>query len=282
MSKPLSTVASVGITFLVTLLLNTAMNYYSSDKGTVGISRSIPIGGKLVTVVTIENYTKEFLDGVALEVPVAVSLASLFSDAPVKLSEESQTHAGSTRLVRVDQINPRLVTRIFVPVPAGVEGSQIRIANAEASGVSLRRDDELQSPLRKALLDALVVAAIYALLALAAVYYMKRENKALEKRVDALSTQAEGWRSEIKGIETRVTKQRLLLQARLFDYAKELEYWRTTIRTLLLKAGAEKSSVDTLISDVTKSLGTHGTREPAEGFEAIRVAAGWLAEAERK
>jgi hypothetical protein len=281
LNNSFNTIVSVGITFIVTLVLNSALNYYASDRGTIGISRSVPIEGKSLTVVTIENYSREFLDGVALEIPTSIPLENLFSDTPVMFVDAPLPHQAKSRSVRINQISPRLVTRVFIPAPIGASSPLIRIANPEASGVSLRRDDELESPLRKAVLSALVVAVLYAVFTLVNAFISRRDTKALRGEVEGLSSQAKRLSSRVNDVETRAAKHRLLLQARLFDYSKELEHWRNAFKTLVLSSGGKSNSAEAAIREVTKMLGTHGTREPAEGFESIRVAAGWLSDIER-
>lgn len=282
MDKPLGTVTSVGITFLVTLLLNTGLNYYTGDRGTIGVSRLIPVEDKVLRVVTIENYSKEFLDGVALEIPASVSLKSLVTDTPVVITETPQTSNGANRLVKIGQISPRLVTRIIIPATADALTLPVRVLNAEATGLSLRHDDQLVSPMLRALISAFIIAAITAAAVFFAIRYFERKLKATDEKMDSLLTNYDRLRSRSDDIQNRLAKQRLLLQARLFDFSKELDYWRNTIKTILLNSGADNRTTDSIIQFVTKTLGTFGTQEPAGSFESVRMVAGWLAEAERE
>lgn len=87
MSKPLSTAGSVIVTFLTTLILNAGINYWSSDKGAISVGQPLDLDGRTVVVVSIENYTNEFMQGIALELPVSVPLSSVVADSPVKLTE---------------------------------------------------------------------------------------------------------------------------------------------------------------------------------------------------
>jgi hypothetical protein len=281
LTKPLSTVASVGITFIVTLVLNTLLNYYSSDRGTIGVSRSVPIDGKTFTVVTIENYSRDFLDGIAIEIPSDVSTPSLFSDTPITVTDAPHSHKAATRIVKVGQVSPRLVTRIFIPSSTTQPSGLVRIANTEASGVSFRRDDELESPLKKALVPALVIATLYAIFAFASTYLARRETKDARDDLDRMKKEIDAIRTKMDVASGNLAKQRILLQARLFDYSKELSFWRNAVKALLLDSGASKKTSEAILRKVTETLGTHGTSEPADGFSSIRIAAGWLAEIER-
>jgi hypothetical protein len=63
--------------------------------------------------------------------------------------------------------------------------------------------------------------------------------------------------------------------ARLSDYAKELSFWRDTIRKILVEQGQTLKDTDTIINNVTKSLKTYSTKalEDIESFESIKIAA---------
>lgn len=281
MSQTLSTVVSVAITFVVTLALNTTVNYYASDRGTIGISKPIPIEGKTITVLSIENYSRDFVEGLAIELPATVPITALISDAPVTFTDTPAPHQGSSRVVKVNQISPRLITHIYIPTPSTTNTPAIRALNLDAMGLTIRHDEELEPPLRKALFSGLIVASIYAIFAFGITYYTKREIKPLREQIEVLKSKTEGIRPKIAKMESRITKQRLLMQARLFDYSKELNFWRNTFRTLVLKGHGDTKAADEAIETVTKTLKTHGTNASMNHFEEIKVAAAWLVQAEQ-
>ena len=311
MSTAQNTILPVLLTFLITFGLNTAINYYSSDKGSIGISRPIQVGGKSLTVLTIENYSRDFMNEVAIEIPSALSISELLTDAPVIFTDTPQPYQGRSRVVKLGQISPRLVTRVFIPLPDAASHDLIRVANPDASGLSLRKDDEIESPLRKAALLALLVAVLYAIFTFLSDYYTKQRINSFRLEIENLRKKNDKERAEDKteadelgrnitktreqATETKemlskqvtearemISKQRLLLQARLFDYAKELEFWRNAFRTLILNKSGSAHNADELIKSVTDELKTHGTKASTHQFETIRIAAEWLADAERK
>jgi len=289
MDKSLNTVASVMVTFITTLFLNTAINYFASDRGAVSVSAPITIDGRTVTVVSVENYSAEFLQGVALELPATVPLSAIASDGPVKLSEPPGPYPSGTRLVTLDQLSPRLLTRLFITWPQGAASVTPRIANISAPGLRVRHENELESPLRNALISGLVVAIAYALVTVAVGAYASRRIAQLREELTSVQAKVKEqdernvtFSDKVRKVEARMAKTRLLLQARLFDYAKELDFWRNTMAKLLLAHGGAQKSASDLIDAVTDSLKTFGTREPPRDFEAVRIAAAWLASAERE
>jgi hypothetical protein len=309
LTKFLGPIGSVVITFFVTLILNTALNYYASGKGTIGLSQPIEINSARFVVMAIENQSADFLNGIVIEVPITVATTSIVTD-PAASVEEIASSPGKQKLLKIGQISPRLVSRLFIPIPNGVSGTAVRVVNREASGVKLRQEDQLESPFRSALLSAFVVAVLYALFMGVFAYYVSRESDALKTisddlhmKIDELNKRLESVRSdttrdllasrvdleaeqqatkkEHEHLRALLVKQRLLLQARLFDYSKELDFWRNAVKALLLSSGGEKQSAVELTANVTKTLGTHGTKSSNHSYEAIQVAAKWLTESER-
>lgn len=273
---------SVIVTFIVTWVLGTFAEYATMDKGAVGISRAVPIDGKILSVVTISNYSKEFLNEIALEIPVEVPTNSLFSDTPVTIGDVESKHQGASRLVRVSQVAPRVVTRIFIPTESREAANIVRVANGEAVGVTIRRDDNLESPLKVAQQRAAFVALGYAVVMAILGVFLIREIRELRREAAEARQAADEAKAKMREADARISKVRILLQARLFDYSKELSFWRNAVRQILLKGGADVPKAESVIESVTQSLGTQGTMMKAkEDFQTLRIAAAWLRETEK-
>jgi hypothetical protein len=69
---------------------------------------------------------------------------------------------------------------------------------------------------------------------------------------------------------------RLYLLARIRDYARELDFWRKTISSILLTGGVDKERAESLLKSVTANLGTFGTQGAADDFDGVFAAAKML------
>lgn len=111
----------------------------------------------------------------------------------------------------------------------------------------------------------------------------ERDTTRIERTRSRFRRSLERIRSKAEGIQRdaaqRLTRIRVLLMARLDDYSRELEFWRNTIRKLVLASGEDRKSAEQLLKQVSKSLGTHHTGQ-YEDFEALRVAAKLLTRAD--
>jgi hypothetical protein len=292
LTKTISSVSSVAITFIVTLILNFFVNFYSNDRGVISVSSPVKIGEATLVVVTIENQSKSVLSGLVLEVPSTISLETVSSEPALSLEEISSSSKGLSRLVSISQVRPGHVSRIyFRQTSPGT--SAIRISNPDASGLKIREDDNLESPLRTAFFSALFMAFVYACVQAVFSYDIFKRQKALSQQASDLKerhtreTAENGEKLEVIQQELRqtralITKQRLLLQARLQDYSIELTFWRNSVRSFFLRSSADSKEAEKLIETVTSQLKTHGTRAETErNFESLRLAANWLADAEK-
>lgn len=299
MTSMSNTLISTAVAFVVTLVLNAALNYYSSDMGTVGISKPIVIDGKSVVVLSVENYSRNFIDDLAVEIPKTISVDRISTDSPVVFVDSA--HGPSiTRVVKINQISPRRVTRVLIPVEDQTIFGAIRVVNREAAGLALREDDELESPFRRAVLSASIAATLYALFWVASALHTNKVASGLRDQAGRLRDELEKLqqksrdeleksqqkndevRSEIRELKGRVTKQRILLLARLHDYAKELGFWRNSFKSLVLKSGGKDKRAEEIIEVITQGLGTQGTKDSGHEFETLKVASAWLADVEQR
>lgn len=282
MPKLPSNLLSTVITFFVTLTLNAGLSYFSSEKGTISISRPIILNQKLGVIVAVENYTDHFIDDIVGEVPNRVSISDIVADYPIRLSDSPSLPNQATRMVKIGQIAPRTAVRIIIPIPNTADASTVKIVNANDSGLTVQNDSNLASPIKKALATALMIAVIYTIANLILGYYTDRRIASLEKATDLVRAETSELKRDLGKAKTLTAKQKILLLSRISDYSKELNFWRDTIRALLITRGAEKKSAEQIISGVTESLKTYGTRPSPFRFDEITVVAALLRDSEKE
>ncbi|NPT60492.1 aminotransferase class I/II-fold pyridoxal phosphate-dependent enzyme [Paraburkholderia elongata] len=276
------------VTFIVTLFINTGISYYSGDQGLATIGRPIMLDGKVVLPLALENFSGKSISGLLLQVPEEVGAASVVRDAPVQITSVSDQAGNLTRSIRIDGIEPKTRTNLFVVLRDVTEVPLVRIINADEVGFMFA-DGVPESKLHRAVTYGLVVAGIYTVIAVALGYYFNKIIQSLHKRLDEakenstrLHENSDKLRKELDDLKMMQSKIRILLLSRISDYSKELEFWRNAIKELLVRRGAPASTSDELIKCVTRALKTFGTRRGSDDFDAIVFAAGVLKDAENK
>ena len=295
MEKMWFTISGAFITFFVTWGLTTAISYYSAEKGAMRISPPVSIGGHKYQTISIENYTNDMLDGLVLKVPASTPDAAISSSTLVRLTDlAAQSDA---RTVKVSDIPPRTSTRLFVPVPQSASGDTVAAINSKSIGISVEDSTKLESRLQRNLLGNLASAGLLAIAVGITLYGFKgmveSMSESFEKRAaglqkktnvltEAVDKSSDETRSRAKRLHELLAKQRILLEGRIRDYARELSFWRDTMRAIVLSGGGSPKDADAIQRVVTERLKTYGTRTSDLDFEAVRIASRWLHEDHEK
>lgn len=294
MSTSFDIIKSVIITFIATLTLNSTITYFSSDHGVLNISRPITINNTQSTIITIDNYSDNFINDIYIETTSDLDIKKISTDFPIEIAPTQQTN-NTKKIIKISKINPKTTSRIVIPTTE----ENLRVVNSESAGVTIKHDEKLLSPVEKAIISTILIAAIYATIEGALTYInirnrnklidkvdeFKKEHEEIKKQTEINSKLAE---EKIAAIEKRMKKideiklrQKLLLQARIHDYAKELEFWKNIIKSIVIN-NTDTTTVKNLFKAVTRELNTHGTNDKAMRHDETWIAAQWISEAEKK
>jgi hypothetical protein len=284
MGKYFNITITVLITFILTLTLNTAVEYLNDPKGTVSVSDTTLINGQAYVIVTCANYTDNLINGLLMKTPKTITLSDIFASEPVELVESAITRP-SRRYFQISKIPPHTITRLTIHVVNQEPDILVSVMNAESLGLKFKSEYDLTSHLWSALKNALISAAIYAVI-IFIFYYVHELNrnkiyweiKNIRKEAES---QADFLRKRIEYLEAYYTKMKLLLLARISDYSKELSFWRNTIRLMI--AGKENNkNAEELINQIAESLKTHSPDADNLDQDAVKLVAAWIAEAEKR
>ncbi|WP_322009800.1 hypothetical protein [Paraburkholderia sp. J12] len=289
MSNYVSTIITVVVTFIVTFVLNVISGYFSGYNGELNISNVLSDGENSSVIVSITNYSSKFIDGVTLEIPAGISVKNFRSDSAVRIIDSTPSANLGVGSVKISQITPKHVTTILVSGLGNDSVNSIRLLNASEARLRVKSVNEVNSPLTEAAIPALFVAAIQAIFLTIFSYFSDKRFKEAESRIEELrkdlktaAKEREDLGKRIQKTTTYATKLKILLLGRISDYSKELEFWRNLIKESLLSSGFKELDHDNLIKLVTDTLKTHGTITSLPELDAIKIAAGWLRDEEKK
>lgn len=283
---------TVAVTFLVTLVLRTSIEYFAASKGTVLLGPFTTIQSQIYMPVDIANFRYKPLDNLVLSIPKLTDIPEIVSSSPIQIEEVPDVVGTSDRKrIQISGLEPNQITRLLIPTANQNEAELFRVVNAKQVGLAIEPVEHIQSPivsaLEKELFSAAVTSILFGLLMLGflasgarieerlkeQVQESKQESQALNARVTKLTQNTEEVRKNFYRVK-------VLLFARLSDYSKELDFWRDTIRKILYQTTGENTTSEMVISQVTRTLKTYGTLrgDSVEDFEAIKVLAGILSD----
>lgn len=289
MSKYISTIATLVITFIVTLILNSISSYFGGGSGSVSISHPLQEKNGNIVIVSINNYSSKFIDGVILEVPHEVSSKNFYSDTAVQITDSTSGIGQDNGSVKISQISPRRITTIVISDVKEGTGNSVRAVNAPESGLTLLADDDLETPLHRAIDMALFASIMQAVIVAIGAYYVERRMdqikeslKEIKEKSEEISKQRESLLKEVRDTKGYAAKLRILLLGKISDYSKELDFWRNLIKEITYSGGIRKGDHDKLLHLVKKTLKTYGATDSLPELEEIKIAASWLRDEERR
>lgn len=255
--------------FFLSFIGNFALEYFAVDRGSILIGPPTNIDGRFFASVDITNYTADPLQGLLLSVPKETNVAKIISTSPLRISEVQDSVASEkARRVAISDIEPRHITRLFVPLSNEDEGQSVYPVNPKQIYVSTGYFAGVTNPVEIAVLKAVQSALIYAVIVALFGFWVNEKISASEKKAAELrkslaeseSRLAEHLKSlteqQTKAIET-ASRMKLLLVRRLSDYSKELQFWRDTVRKLLYSSNGDQKIADKLFNEVSKTLKTY-------------------------
>ncbi len=284
MGKYFNIAIAVVITFIATLTLNTAVEYFDDAKGTVSVSDATLINGQAYVIVTCANYTDNLINGLLIKTPKTITVSDIFASEQVEVIESIATKS-SKRYFQISKIPPHTLTRLTILVSTQAPDIPVSVMNAESLGLKFKSEYDLTSHLWSALKNALIAAALYAMM-MFIFYYIHEANRAkIHWEFKHLSRESKSQndllKKRIEDIESYYTKLKLLLLARISDYAKEVSFWQNTIR-LMAASEENKKNAEEIINKITDTLKTYDANTDIPDLDAEKIAAAWRAETDKR
>lgn len=289
MKNASNTLVSATVSFLVALAFGTLIEIFKQDHGSVMIGPTITIHSQLFVPIDISNYLENSVDDLKLSIPNTAPLKDIISSNPIQIKETTDVVGTNKRKwLMISGIEPNKVTRLLIPIAANNELEFCSIVNAKEKKIDVESIVDIRSPLTVALKDALPFAIILAIFNAIVTFWANKKMTEQKKVFEELKTdlqnvdkshKIENSKLEEKAneLELKNTRIRILLLARLTDYSKELNFWRDTIRKLLYQSAGSRIDSEKIITHVTETLKTYGTKKGSlMEFEAIKVMAGLL------
>ncbi|MFZ0304634.1 MAG: hypothetical protein WAL75_18225 [Terracidiphilus sp.] len=276
------------LTLLITLALNALSNRLLEEKGRVTIGKPIATSGEIVAEVRIENWNSKPIDGLILAIPSSVSTSTLVASFPINI-EDVQGYTGSkdSKRIKISGIPPGFGVRILIPVSSIKSTEDFALPNISQYNLEAQWNDYAENPTHQVWFSVIAASITYALLAGLIAYFGRgafdaimnkdrKEREELKAKIGELQTGFEKSKGEATKAHNEMKqiwmKYSLYLLSRISDYSKELEFWRDTVRKILLSGGVGKERAEEVLTSVMVSLHTYGTQGRADAtvhFDSI-------------
>ena len=162
MKRITDTIVVVAVTFFITLVLDTAIGFFTQPEGAVLPGPFITTQNQVYMPVDISNFTGKTFDGLVLSIPKLTDIPEVISSDPVQIEEVPDSVGTSDRKrIQISGLEANQVTRLLIPIANRDEAELFRVVNAKQMRLTVESAEDLQSPLIGTLKDALSTATVY-------------------------------------------------------------------------------------------------------------------------
>ena len=251
-------------TILITFFFNLIFLYFSDNAAQIDFGGNLDIDGTDYTPMTINNYSDNPLNNLLVQLPTNINSQSIISSTPITFSKVEDTKSSQhMSIFRFSNIQSKTITRILIPLDK-MGANKFYVVNKKDLNVKVIDGIHTSSGFYISFKEQIIPLLISLLIMGLFTYYFINDASKTRLKIQTWATKFE--KNEVKfkreqtEIRNLIAKARILNAARLSDYAKELNFWRDTIRKILYLNSESKIVADELFSTVTDMLKTYNTR----------------------
>lgn len=292
------------VTFIATLI----MSYFFGVNSVVSIGDSVFLNeNQYINPVDIQTHGEE-LKNVKIVIDSIVTESQIKANQPVEIEIlENKVGASNVTTIGISEIPKEQLLNLMIITSNKIDTEEIK-AYSSTKKLDIIYESIYESPVEKQVKSALLTALMYAIILGILNYYSnKSREKLLKKYTEERERAIEASREAIEDIQEELRraqenadnrireindlkdatqnlrekvdkanndslKKQILLQAKLHDYSKELNFWRNTIRKILYKEKSKYQDADVLFNIVSNTLKTYQTNDKNNfDFESLKA-----------
>ncbi|WP_340104897.1 hypothetical protein [Rhodohalobacter sp. 8-1] len=252
------------VAFLFTTIVNFSIDYLNRFKGEITKGAIVRIDNSNFYTLEIINNSDISLNGIRISVPEGFNTDQIKSNFALDFELEANEFSGNSKLI-ISGIEPE--SKYFALLPYYSNSSYYKVLNNQELGLVVKDFNSLRSPSLEIIKDVAIDALFYSIVVFVFFVFISREfdkrkvkmSESL-KNLEKIQGESERIMQSVDKLSNRHRKIKTLLMARISDYSKELEFWRNTIKSLLIsKYDKSEDSVDDLLREISRSLNTQRT-----------------------
>lgn len=251
-----SGILSAFLPSILMFLCTTGLSMIKEEKVNISISSSTIVDEKYLTTINIKNYQdNKSIPQIKLWLK-EVNVADIKTDANYKYDR-------SNSVIEVTDIMPQYNSSIVICSDNKISEESLNI-EVEEKALIVFLESQKESTYSKISEYSVVVVIYYigfAIMSAINKRMVDKQQKKSDEEVEKLEKKLQTVK-EIEQERMKLAKEnKHKLQKKLVDYAKELRFWKDTIRNLLYTSKNKQISQDDLFKTVTHSLKTYQTLE---------------------
>ncbi|MCU4666576.1 hypothetical protein ABE321_07195 [Bacillus paralicheniformis] len=270
---------------VIAVVFNWASTYYNGTS-TVTIGQSTKLSDQYILPISINAYKD--IDKLKITFPTKLNENQISSNKSLHIkSIDNNIGVDNESTFEITKIAEESSVQLLISTKKAINDKNINV-DKNGNNLSVYYEAALLNPAQKQLLSIILNGVLLFLILNFVLWLTEKRRKRDYKRMrNLIRDSRRDLRARARDFETlkndldrekyKSAKARILLQAKLNDYKKELSFWRNTIRKVLYEIPDGEKKAEKLIGTVTSSLETYETNEKNQhDFETLKVAAALL------
>ena len=259
------------ISSLVLFIINSGVYWFTKEKINITVTPSLYINNEYVTVISIKNFQNN----------KSIQEINLWLDnVIVKNINTELKNVTTNNNIKINNIEPDYTGSIIIYSEKEINEQNLKVELNEKCNLVFTNSQKESAYIQ--IINYLGTALIY-FIEFAIMLYLS--NKISSKQVEKLKEKVEEEEKVLKLLEKsqeKTTKQekelqkiimknKLLLERKLSDYSRELNFWKDTIRKILYGVSCDETKKKDICEIVTDNLKTYRTKEKCNYYELEEI-----------
>lgn len=255
------------ISSLILLIINSGVYWFTKEKINITVTPSSYINNEYVTVISLKNFQNN----------KSISDINLwFDNVIIKNADTDLKNVVNKDNIKINDISPDYTGNIIIHSEKEVTEQSLKIELKEKCNLIFTGFQKESAYIQ--IINYLGTALIYFIEFAIMLYISNTINnkkiEKLEKKIEGeekvlklLEQNQEISEKKAKELQKRVMKNKLLLERKISDYSRELNFWKDTIRKVLYGFSKDETKKKDICEIVTNNLKTYRTKEKCKYSE---------------
>lgn len=251
-------ILSALIPSLIILVLNASIGFFMKEKINISISDSVYDNGVYITSMSVKNYQK---DKSINEINFWITDTEI-TDIKTDIKKLYDKDTGNIKLFNVI---PNYIGTIVIYSNDKINNENLKIETEEKSDIVFLNEQkervfiDIKEYAMIAIIYFVVLSAVTINSSINIRNRLDEKVKKIEEENDKIERRLDKSEEESKEFENLLRKVKVRFIKIITDYAKELDFWKDTVRKLLYKSNENKLENEEIFKTVTLNLKTYNT-----------------------
>lgn len=252
---------------LFTALFGVLISWVMQSTLSITLATPLKVAESYITSIDIKNFSKKIKN-------TDLCVSSVIQITEVE-SSVSYTFDKQNGIITIDKIHPMSSVSLIVKSNSPIEKTNFKVSSDSRTTISYL--SEQKSITQTVVLFAVIqfiVSFLYILISISRDEKKRNDQYAVQAReTEELKKQVLEVRQSAEINNKRLRWIQAYYNVRFSDYAKELDFWKDTIRRMMYSFGTTKQDGERLLDMVTTSLKTYTTNEKKVRFAELEYIA---------